>query len=81
MKISTFFAYLKAVGILFTIATVLFIVLAETFSVSANFWLSDWSNDAIINGTWQESNIHMRLGVYGALGFAQGIYLISIHLK
>jgi len=42
--------------------------------VSANFWLSEWSNDAD-NATVSMAQRDMRLGVYGALGLAQGPWM------
>lgn len=46
-------------------------------SVYSNFWLSDWSNDnvTVINGTVDTAQRDLRLGVYGALGFIQGIII------
>lgn len=40
----------------------------------SNLWLSDWTNDAqkYFNQTYPASVRDMRLGVFGALGVAQG---------
>uniref|UniRef100_A0A8C8SW18 Multidrug resistance-associated protein 1 n=1 Tax=Pelusios castaneus TaxID=367368 RepID=A0A8C8SW18_9SAUR len=40
-------------------------------SLASNYWLSLWTDDPVINGTQQHTNV--RLGVYGALGISQGI--------
>lgn len=45
--------------------------------IGQNLWLSDWTNDAIKypNGSSYPAHIRdMRVGVFGALGVAQGIY-------
>ena len=46
--------------------------LNNVLQVGANFWLSAWSNDKLVNGTVDKHLRDIRLGVYGALGFAQG---------
>ena len=40
-------------------------------SLASNYWLSLWTDDPVINGTQQYTNV--RLGVYGALGISQGL--------
>ena len=55
---------------------ILFLYTAVTCtSVGANFWLSSWADDALITndttGTPNDKR-NLRLGVYGALGVAQG---------
>jgi hypothetical protein len=41
-------------------------------SVGSNVWLALWSSDKPRNGTQDIELRNMRLGVYGALGAAQG---------
>uniref|UniRef100_A0A8D0A2U8 ATP-binding cassette, sub-family C (CFTR/MRP), member 3 n=1 Tax=Sander lucioperca TaxID=283035 RepID=A0A8D0A2U8_SANLU len=43
-------------------------------AIGANIWLSQWTNDASTNMT--KENVHMRVGVYAALGIAQGILVM-----
>ncbi len=41
--------------------------------VASNIWLSEWTNDPVSsNGTQDITLRDLRLGVYGALGGAQG---------
>ena len=66
-------AYLRAVGPVLTGFIILFYILYNAVSIYSNVWLSEWSNDATNpNITNDEDQRNMRLGVYGALGLAQG---------
>ena len=69
---SVFIMYMKSIGLLISLAIIVLYILNNIASVYSNFWLSDWSNDKPINGTFDPSTRDMRLGVYGALGFSQG---------
>lgn len=78
MKLSVFGAYVKSVGVLLSVSTVLFFILNNVANLYSNIWLSEWSNDASkyrrVNGTLEvdEDQRDLRLGVYGLLGVAQG---------
>ncbi|KAL3875737.1 hypothetical protein ACJMK2_033658 [Sinanodonta woodiana] len=76
VKMSVFLSYLKSLGILVSIFSVLMFILYNGASIYSNIWLSDWSDDRIINGTVDENQRNMRLGVYGALGIAQGVFIV-----
>ncbi|XP_043820736.1 ATP-binding cassette sub-family C member 3 [Dromiciops gliroides] len=74
VKLSVFWAYAKAVG-LCTSVTVCFLYSCQSAaSIGANIWLSDWTNEPVINGT--QSHTSLRLGVYAALGLLQGILVM-----
>uniref|UniRef100_A0A8C1M6N8 ABC-type glutathione-S-conjugate transporter n=1 Tax=Cyprinus carpio TaxID=7962 RepID=A0A8C1M6N8_CYPCA len=45
----------------------------QAASLSYNYWLSLWADQPVINGT--QLNTDLKLGVYGALGFAQGLQM------
>nr|KAG5713488.1 hypothetical protein BaRGS_025036 [Batillaria attramentaria] len=78
VKFSVFLAYLKAVGALLSLIIVAFYVLYNAASIYSNIWLSDWSNDARrFNGTADDDQRNMRLGVYGALGALQGVFIFA----
>ena len=72
VKPVVFFTYSRYIGLMTAIAIVVCYLGASGTSVGSNFWLSEWSSDAHINGTMAASRRDLRLGVYGALGFAQG---------
>ena len=67
-------AYMRSVGLLLSVAIMFLYTINNAAGVYANFWLSEWSNDADMNMTAAEmsSQRTLRLGVYGALGLAQG---------
>lgn len=48
----------------------------QTFSITANVWLTKWSDDNDTANGGDHSKQHMYLGVYGALGIGQGMYLL-----
>ncbi len=39
--------------------------------IMTNIWLSEWSNDMPVNGTYDPDRTDYRLGVYGGLGAGQ----------
>ncbi len=65
-------AYLRSVGLPISIAIILLYLLNNIASIGANLWLSDWSDQEYPNNTMPSSDRDLRLGVYGALGLAQG---------
>lgn len=75
VKFSIYLKYLRAVGWY----SIFFIVLAYIINfvalIGSNLWLSAWTNDSkTYNGTnYPASQRDMRVGVYGALGLAQGV--------
>uniref|UniRef100_A0A8D2Q509 Uncharacterized protein n=1 Tax=Varanus komodoensis TaxID=61221 RepID=A0A8D2Q509_VARKO len=54
-------------------------ILQAAFSIGSNLWLSDWTNDASLyqNETYPASQRDMRIGVYGALGVGQALFLLT----
>ncbi|KAL8585023.1 hypothetical protein ACOMHN_043659 [Nucella lapillus] len=78
VKFSVFMAYLRAVGALLSFLIVLFYVLYNAASIYSNVWLSEWSDDARTpNATHSSAHRDMRLGVYGALGVLQGVFVFA----
>lgn len=89
VKFAVFWTYLKAVGVVLSMMTVILFVFYNGISIYSNIWLSEWSSDLPIyrngtNGTiFKEVDIpkrNMRLLVYGALGLLQGIFTIFASL-
>lgn len=82
VKFSVYLKYLRAIGQL----SIFFIILAYTINsvafIGSNLWLSLWTSDSkIYNATnYPTSQRNMRLGVYGALGAAQGVFILIAHL-
>ena len=73
VKLRVFVAYLQSVGWLISLAIIVLYTLNNAAQVGANFWLSEWADDPpAVNGTVDTAQRDLRLGVYGALGIAQG---------
>lgn len=75
VKLAVFLSYMRAVGMFSSIMILLFYTLANACSVGSNFWLSAWSTantDRPANTTSDNNDTNLYLGVYGALGLAQG---------
>lgn len=70
VKTKVYLEYAKAVGPLLSVLICCLYGCQSAASIGANVWLSDWTNDATTNQT--RENIDMRVGVYAALGIAQG---------
>ncbi|XP_029418874.1 canalicular multispecific organic anion transporter 1 isoform X2 [Nannospalax galili] len=77
VKFSIYLKYLQAVGW----CSIFFIILATMMNsvafIGSNLWLSAWTSDSqVFNGsTYPVSQRDMRIGVFGALGLAQGLFV------
>ncbi|GLH03628.1 Probable multidrug resistance-associated protein lethal(2)03659 [Gryllus bimaculatus] len=81
VKWSVYSHYLKSIGLVLAVSTLLFNVLFQAFSIGSNMWLSRWSTDLPDDGTGQEaSKRDMYLGVYGALGVGQAVSVLILSL-
>lgn len=72
VKWSVYGVYLKANGYFLTFLVCLFYATANSFQVSANVWLADWSNDANKYKNETPPNTGERLAGYAGLGLGQG---------
>ncbi|XP_053393095.1 multidrug resistance-associated protein 1-like isoform X1 [Mercenaria mercenaria] len=82
VKLGVFAAYVKSVGVILSVLTVLFYILYNAANLYSNIWLSDWSNDATNydltgNFTVDTKQRDLRLGIYGLLGFIQGVFVVA----
>lgn len=67
--------YLRSIGVVLSICTIILNMLFQGFSIGSNIWLSRWSTDErAANDTGVRD---MYLGVYGALGLGQGMLRCS----
>ncbi|KAM5139214.1 ATP-binding cassette sub-family C member 2 [Callospermophilus lateralis] len=75
VKFSIYLKYLQAVGWCSIFCIIFAFVLNSVAFIGSNLWLSTWTGDSqVFNGTnYPASQRDMRIGVYGALGIAQGI--------
>ncbi|XP_009988302.1 PREDICTED: canalicular multispecific organic anion transporter 2 [Tauraco erythrolophus] len=74
VKLTVFWQYMKAVGPVISLVICFLHCCQNAAAIGANVWLSDWTNEPVINGTQQ--NTAMRIGVYAALGLLQGLIVL-----
>ncbi|EMP33031.1 Canalicular multispecific organic anion transporter 2 [Chelonia mydas] len=74
VKLTVFWQYMKAVGLVTSLVICFLYGCQNAAAIGANVWLSDWTNEPVINGT--QHNTSMRVGVYAALGLLQGLLVL-----
>uniref|UniRef100_A0A672I7Y0 ATP-binding cassette, sub-family C (CFTR/MRP), member 2 n=1 Tax=Salarias fasciatus TaxID=181472 RepID=A0A672I7Y0_SALFA len=77
VKLSVFLQYLRAMGWGYTAVAALVYFIGNVAFVGQNLWLSEWTKDAVVyaNETYPPSLRDLRVGVFGALGVAQGLFV------
>ncbi|KAG5267021.1 hypothetical protein AALO_G00238930 [Alosa alosa] len=77
VKFSVYLQYLRAMGWCFSFLVFLIYFIQNIAFIGFNLWLSAWTNDAVtyFNQMYPASVRDMRVGVFGALGVAQGIFI------
>ncbi|XP_039546373.1 canalicular multispecific organic anion transporter 1 isoform X1 [Pimephales promelas] len=75
VKFSVYLQYLRAMGWCYVTWSFLIYFIQNVAIIGQNLWLSDWTNDAekYFNETYPNHIRDTRIGVFGALGIAQGI--------
>lgn len=78
MKFSIYLKYLQAMGWSSMFFIILFYMMNSVSYIGSNLWLSAWTSDSqIFNGTnYPASQRDMRIGVFGTLGLAQGLFVL-----
>ncbi|XP_076209731.1 ATP-binding cassette sub-family C member 3 isoform X1 [Aptenodytes patagonicus] len=74
VKLTVFWQYMKAVSPVISLVICFLYCCQNAAAIGANVWLSDWTNEPVINGT--QHNTAMRIGVYAALGLLQGLIVL-----
>uniref|UniRef100_A0A803TJQ8 ATP binding cassette subfamily C member 2 n=1 Tax=Anolis carolinensis TaxID=28377 RepID=A0A803TJQ8_ANOCA len=79
VKFIMYTRYLGAVGCNLTTWIFLAYVAQAAATIGSNLWLSEWTNDAVKyqNMTYTTAIRDTRVGVYGALGISQGLFLLA----
>uniref|UniRef100_A0A8C2FK18 Uncharacterized protein n=1 Tax=Cyprinus carpio TaxID=7962 RepID=A0A8C2FK18_CYPCA len=74
VKFSVYLQYLRSMGWCFITWSFLFYFIQNVAFIGQNLWLSDWTEDSVeyFNTTYPNHIRDMRIGVFGALGLAQG---------
>ncbi|XP_049620339.1 ATP-binding cassette sub-family C member 2 [Suncus etruscus] len=82
VKSINYLKYLQAIGWVFIFFIVFSYVLNSVAFIGFNLWLSAWTGDSkIYNSTnYPASQRDMRVGVYGALGVAQGLSVLMANI-
>uniref|UniRef100_A0A672I7Q8 ATP-binding cassette, sub-family C (CFTR/MRP), member 2 n=1 Tax=Salarias fasciatus TaxID=181472 RepID=A0A672I7Q8_SALFA len=77
VKFSVFLQYMRAMGWGYTTMAFVVYFIQNIAFVGQNLWLSEWTNDAVVyvNETYPSSLRDLRVGVFGALGLAQGLFV------
>ncbi|KFO89418.1 Canalicular multispecific organic anion transporter 2, partial [Buceros rhinoceros silvestris] len=75
VKLSVFWQYMKAVSPVVSLVICFLYCCQNAAAIGANVWLSDWTNELVINGT--QHNTAKRIGVYAALGLLQGLIVLA----
>ncbi|XP_025902601.1 canalicular multispecific organic anion transporter 2 isoform X1 [Nothoprocta perdicaria] len=70
VKLAVFWQYMKAVSPVISLVICFLYCGQNAAAIGANVWLSDWTNEPVVNGT--QLNTTKRIGVYAALGLLQG---------
>ncbi|XP_059928734.1 canalicular multispecific organic anion transporter 1 isoform X3 [Gadus macrocephalus] len=77
VKFSMYLQYLRAVGWGYSTMMFLMYLVQNVAFIGQNLWLSDWTTDSVdyFNMTYPASKRDTRVGVFGALGVAQGLFV------
>uniref|UniRef100_A0A665VFY5 ATP-binding cassette, sub-family C (CFTR/MRP), member 2 n=1 Tax=Echeneis naucrates TaxID=173247 RepID=A0A665VFY5_ECHNA len=77
VKFSVYLQYLRAMGWGYSVMVFVVYFIQNIAFIGQNLWLSDWTNDAVDfqNMTYPTSKRDTRVGVFGALGVAQGLFV------
>uniref|UniRef100_A0A8C1S9C6 ABC-type glutathione-S-conjugate transporter n=1 Tax=Cyprinus carpio TaxID=7962 RepID=A0A8C1S9C6_CYPCA len=75
VKFKVYWEYAKAVGPFLSLFICFLYGCQSASAIGANFWLSEWTNDAQHNRT--QDQVSMRVGVYAALGISQGALILA----
>uniref|UniRef100_A0A673H1H0 ABC-type glutathione-S-conjugate transporter n=1 Tax=Sinocyclocheilus rhinocerous TaxID=307959 RepID=A0A673H1H0_9TELE len=75
VKLEMYVEYFRTIGLAFIIPVIFLYAFQQAASLAYNYWLSLWADDPVVNGT--QVGTDLKLGVFGALGFAQGIAIFG----
>ncbi|XP_072883060.1 ATP-binding cassette sub-family C member 2 [Hemitrygon akajei] len=78
VKFKVYWKYLRAIGWPYSMLIILMYLTQYVAAIGQNLWLSDWTNDAnrYINATNEVAARNWRIGIFGVLGLAQGIFVL-----
>ncbi|XP_048194448.1 ATP-binding cassette sub-family C member 2 [Perognathus longimembris pacificus] len=79
VKFSIYLKYLQAIGSCSIVLIILIYVMNSVAFIGSNLWLSAWTGDSetFNSTTYPSSRRDLRIGVYAALGIAQGLSVLG----
>ncbi|XP_074103395.1 multidrug-Resistance like Protein 1 isoform X2 [Cotesia typhae] len=82
VKLRVYAHYLKSIGWFLSVSTIIMNAVFQSFSIGSNIWVSKWSDDTemFVNGTLDTVKRDTYVGVYGALGIGQAIFVLIAQL-
>ncbi|KAJ0051128.1 hypothetical protein NL108_014591 [Boleophthalmus pectinirostris] len=78
VRLQTYKEYFETIGLAFLLLIVLLYAFQQGASLSYNYWLSVWADDAPLNGS--QTDHDLRLGVFATLGLTQGFAMFATTL-
>ncbi|XP_071328193.1 multidrug resistance-associated protein 1-like isoform X2 [Trachinotus anak] len=78
VKLQMYREYFRTIGLSFIMTIIFLCAFQQAVSLAYNYWLSLWADEALINGT--QSNHELKLTVFTALGFTQGMAMFGTTL-
>uniref|UniRef100_A0AAY5EJZ7 ABC-type glutathione-S-conjugate transporter n=1 Tax=Electrophorus electricus TaxID=8005 RepID=A0AAY5EJZ7_ELEEL len=79
VKLELYVEYFRTIGLAFIVPILFLYAFQQAASLAYSYWLSLWADEPVVNGT--QLNTDMKLGVYGALGFAQAIFGTTVAIS
>ncbi|KAI4887699.1 hypothetical protein NFI96_025030 [Prochilodus magdalenae] len=75
VKLEMYVEYFRTIGLALIVPIVFLYAFQQAASLGYNYWLRLWADDPVVNGTQTDADV--KLAVFGALGFAQGIAIFG----
>ncbi|KAG7334686.1 hypothetical protein KOW79_001282 [Hemibagrus wyckioides] len=75
VKMEMYMVYFRTIGLAFIIPIIFLYAFQQAASLGYNYWLQLWADDHVISGYQNQTDV--KLAVFGALGFAQGIAIFA----
>ncbi|XP_074531508.1 ATP-binding cassette sub-family C member 2 [Halichoeres trimaculatus] len=77
VKFSVYLQYMRAMGWGYAVTVFVVYFIQNIAFIGQNLWLSEWTNDAVTynNTPYPDWLRDQRVGVFGALGVAQGLFV------
>ncbi|XP_074648822.1 multidrug resistance-associated protein 1-like isoform X2 [Tubulanus polymorphus] len=84
VKGAIYLAYIRSMGMMVFVCLIITYLLYIAGNIGTNIWLAYWSNDALDKNSTDEERdqlLDLRLGVYGAFGVANALFIFMQSLS